>query len=115
MSVCSVVVVAVVVIIVVVVVVVVVTVRRVCVAGRPHTFARRRRRRRHYTGHTRKSYSNASETATNTKYSRNIVKPKLLFIFQLKHAIEMTTNSSIMKRMAIEQTMPTEFTSTGAS
>lgn len=54
-----------------------------------------------------------SETATKTKYSKNMVNPNPLFIFQWKQAMEMITNNSIMKRMAMEHTIPTLFTSTG--
>lgn len=54
-----------------------------------------------------------SETATKTKYSRNMVKPRPLFIRQLKQAIDSTTNRSIMNRMVMEHTIPWEFTSTG--
>lgn len=67
-----------------------------------------------YTGQLIKSYSNISETATKTKYSRNMVKPSPLFMRQRKQAIDSTTNTSIINRMVMEQTMPTEFTSTGA-
>ena len=55
------------------------------------------------------------KTATKTKYNKNIVKPSPLFIFQRKQAIDITTKSNIMKSIVIEQTMPTELTSTGAS
>lgn len=68
-----------------------------------------------YTGHVIKSYSNISDTATKTKYNRNMVKPNPLFMRQRKQAIESTTNTSIINKMVMEQTMPTEFTSTGAS
>lgn len=60
-----------------------------------------------------KLYSNIRETATKTKYKINIVNPSPLFIFHRKHAMDMMTNTSIMKRIVMEQTMPTEFTSTG--
>lgn len=60
------------------------------------------------------SYSNINETATKTKYNRNMVKPRPLFMRQRKQAIDITTKMSIMNRMVMEQTMPTEFTSTGA-
>lgn len=53
------------------------------------------------------------ETATKTKYNKNIVNPSPLFIFHRKHAMDMMTNNNIMKRIVMEQTMPTEFTSTG--
>ena len=66
-----------------------------------------------YTGQTRISYSNIRDTVTNTKYKRNIVKPNPLFIRHLKKAILNITNSNIQKRIAILQTIPTEFTSTG--
>ncbi|CAD6999164.1 unnamed protein product, partial [Ceratitis capitata] len=52
---------------------------------------------------------------TKTKYNKNIVKPSPLFIFQRKQAIDITTKINIMKSIVIEQTMPTELTSTGAS
>lgn len=68
-----------------------------------------------YTGQVIKSYSNISETATKTKYNRNMVKPNPLFMRQRKQAIDSTTNTSIINKMVMEQTMPTEFTSTGAS
>lgn len=53
------------------------------------------------------------ETATKTKYNKNIVKPSPLFIFHRKQAMDIITNTSIMKRIVMEHTMPTEFTSTG--
>lgn len=53
------------------------------------------------------------ETATKTKYNKNIVNPSPLFIFHRKHAMDMMTNTNIMKKNVMEQTMPTEFTSTG--
>jgi hypothetical protein len=59
------------------------------------------------------SYSNIRETATKTKYNINIVKPRPLFIRQLKQAIDKITNNNIMNKIVIEQTIPTEFTSTG--
>lgn len=65
-------------------------------------------------GQVKISYSNISETATKTKYNKNIVKPKPLFIFQRKHAIDMTTNKSIMNNIVMEHTIPTELTSTGS-
>nr|CAH7737378.1 unnamed protein product [Callosobruchus chinensis] len=43
-----------------------------------------------------------------------MVKPRPLFIFQRKQAMDMITNSSIMKRIVMEHTMPTEFTCTGS-
>ena len=51
--------------------------------------------------------------ATNTKYNKNIVKPKPLFIRQRKHAIDIITNNNIMNKMVIEHTSPKELTSTG--
>lgn len=68
-----------------------------------------------YTGHVITSYSNINETATKTKYNKNIVKPKPLFMRQRKQAIDITTNSNIINNIVMEHTMPTEFTSTGAS
>jgi hypothetical protein len=59
------------------------------------------------------SYSNMSETATNTKYNKNIVNPRPLFIRQRKQAMDMMTKRSIMKRMEMEHTIPTLLTSTG--
>lgn len=41
------------------------------------------------------------------------MNPSPLFIFHRKHAIDMMTNTNIMNRIVMEQTMPTEFTSTG--
>jgi hypothetical protein len=54
-----------------------------------------------------------SETATNTKYNKNIVNPRPLFIRQRKQAMDMMTKRSIMKRMEMEHTIPTLLTSTG--
>lgn len=68
-----------------------------------------------YTGHVITSYSNINETATKTKYNKNIVKPKPLFMRQRKQAIDITTNINIINNIVMEQTIPTEFTSTGAS
>lgn len=67
-----------------------------------------------YAGQTNTSYSNIRETATNTKYRKNIVRPKPLFIRHRKHAIDTTTNSNIINNIAIEQTIPFEFTLTGS-
>lgn len=67
-----------------------------------------------YSGHLKTSYSNESETATNTKYNRNIMSPSALFIFHRKQAIDMITKSSIRKRMVIEHTIPSELTITGS-
>lgn len=66
-----------------------------------------------YTGQVKYLYSNISETATNTKYSKNIVRPKPLFIRHRKQAIDSTTNISIINNIAMEHTMPLEFTCTG--
>lgn len=66
-----------------------------------------------YTGHVIILYSNINDTATKTKYNRNIVRPRPLFIRQRKHAIDNTTNNSIINNIVIEHTIPTEFTSTG--
>lgn len=66
-----------------------------------------------YTGQIKYLYSNISETATNTKYNKNIVRPKPLFIRHRKQAIDSTTNTSIINNIAMEHTMPLEFTCTG--
>lgn len=55
-----------------------------------------------------------SDTATKTKYNKNMVKPSPLFIFHRKQAIDMMTNRSIMKRIVMEHTIPAEVTSTGS-
>lgn len=44
-----------------------------------------------------------------------MVRPRPLFMRQRKQAIDSTTKTSIINNMVMEQTMPTEFTSTGAS
>lgn len=51
--------------------------------------------------------------ATNAKYKKNITIARPMFIFHLKRAIEMITNSSIKKRITIEQAMPELLTFTG--
>ena len=55
-----------------------------------------------------------SETATNTKYNKNMLMPSPLFIRHRKQAIDITTNNNIRNNIVIEQTIPTEFTSTGS-
>lgn len=67
-----------------------------------------------YAGHVNQLYSNINETATKTKYNKNIVRPSPLFMRHRKQAIDNTTNISIINSMAIEQTIPTELTSTGS-
>lgn len=67
-----------------------------------------------YTGHVITSYSNINETATKTKYNKNMVNPRPLFMRQRKQAIDITTNNNIINNIVMEQTMPTELTSTGA-
>ena len=55
-----------------------------------------------------------SETATNTKYNKNMLMPSPLSIRHRKQAIDITTNNNIRNNIVIEQTIPTEFTSTGS-
>lgn len=55
-----------------------------------------------------------SDTATKTKYNKNMVNPSPLFIFHRKQAIDMMTKRSIMNRIVMEHTIPAEVTSTGS-
>lgn len=65
-------------------------------------------------GQWRYPYSSARLTATNTKYNKNIVKPRPLFIFHLKQAMLMITKINMAKRRTMLQTMPEELTLTGS-
>ena len=58
------------------------------------------------------SYWNPRETATKTKYNRNIAIPIAFVIFQLNIKMERKTRQSIMNKMATEQTMPSAETGT---
>lgn len=67
----------------------------------------------YYTGQVNFPYSNNNDTVTKAIYNKNIVKPRPLFIFQWKQAMDMITNMSIKKSIAMEHTIPTLFTWTG--
>ena len=51
----------------------------------------------------------------NTKYSRNMVKPRTLFILHLHNAIEEITNRSMRKSKTIAQNKPLLLTATGCN
>ena len=51
----------------------------------------------------------------NTKYRRNMVKPRILFILHLHNAIDEITNRSMRKSKTIAQNKPLLLTATGCN